>query len=54
MAGPLGVLSACPAVATIGVGEIDGGPPWGVLMAGPAAATTGVGDVDGPLASMAI
>jgi hypothetical protein len=39
-------LSASPAAATIGVGDVDGGPP-GVLPAGPTAATIGVGDVNG-------
>jgi hypothetical protein len=46
MVGPLWVLSGFLATATIGVEDVDGGPP-GVLAAGPTAVITDVEDVDG-------
>jgi hypothetical protein len=47
MAGPLGVLPACPAAATTEVETSSMAGPLGVLSIGPGAPTIEVKDVDG-------
>jgi hypothetical protein len=55
MAGPLGVLSVLPVVATTEVEDVNGGPPGGAGQSSVAATTEDEEDVDGgPLTSMVI